>query len=193
MTRVGIHLGEIHPIRMRCIASQIEAYGKFNLWVSDSNWQGYCNEMISDLKLKSLPDVLNDKTLFGMVQISDWLRFWFASKMPDMLWCDTDLEVIDPIRGLAHYGTPHHGFSDGNGLYGYDHYYFAVNGGCEWYKRGVEFMISRLGSVSQPRWCPALSYVHSEANKNLRPIPQETFRHWAFDPENTETHWQKSC
>ncbi len=183
MTRIGIHIGSIHPERMRCIASQIEAYGQFDVWITDSNWREHFDVMCADIGFT--PAMATTAHLPGIVQIADWLRFWHASKTPDMLWCDTDLEVLDPlwIGGLKK-NVPYHGHSRNEA---YDYYYFYVNNACWWYKRGLEYMIANAD-----RRCPALNYVHNPENsRHLTPIRQETFRHWAFDPEHEEQHWQK--
>jgi hypothetical protein len=184
MKRIGVHFGHLHPLRMRCIESQIKHYGDFDIWITDSNWQKPFKDMCEEYKVFKPHKKFCIDTLRGKVEVADVLRFWYASHEPDMLWCDTDLEVLDKFEAENN-GKPYHGHSRNDT---YDYYYFYVNGCCEFYAAGLRFAFENV-----ERDVPILKYVHDRNYTDvMAPIRQETFRHWAFDKENTEKHWQKT-
>jgi hypothetical protein len=79
---------------------------------------------------------------------------------------------------------PYHGHSRDEV---FDYYYFFVNGRTDFYRDGLKYALKNM-----ERTVPILRYIHSQNGDGvMEPIPQRTFRHWAFDPENDEPHWQK--
>lgn len=164
MTKCHIHVGPLSPVRKECIYSQQLHLGKYDIIINEANIDLYILEMMSDLRISERPRRWYWKHQKGRVVCSDWLRFWLASKIPDFIYMDSDIEILKPFDFEMVTDEPY---------FGSDQCITMSNNACARFKTWLEHwrdfklcdridVIGKLGTedIIHPRHIPEDYYVH---------------------------------
>lgn len=179
MVRLFIHFGALSSLRQECIESQHKYYGDPDIVINESNIDRYKSEIKI---LYNFPLT----TLYNKVMVSDCLRFYFASKIKDLLWMDTDIKIFRSInfaKGRDKMWHPEYKKVH------IDYCYFYVNGNTDFYKAGFNWFCKHSNETM-----PMVDFMNLMRGRmrNFNRIPLDSFSHLSYDPQNKEERWRDS-
>jgi hypothetical protein len=167
MEIVQLHIGELSPIRQRCIAS-VKAFYPDWLYTFHTSADDVMKEIMEKYGIEDYPKEWTGPHRWhgGIVAVSDWFRFYLLSLPGDRVWIDTDLEIIKRFDfDLA--GKPYFNYVNKNKKIDYS---FIYNNGCQ---VAFDAVLRRRVKEKHFGWM-----VHEPEHIEHYPIPIEYFKHY---------------